>query len=440
MATRVSNPSRPLDVAVVGGGVAGLVTATLAARSGLRVALWEKAHELGGRAASRTRDGVVFNMGPHALYRAGEGVRVLAELDISTAGGVPGVNGGYALYGGKRHTLPGGLVSLLTTRLFGVPGKLEAARLLGTLARVETAPLASVPLREWLATTVRDPRARRFLGALFRVATYAADEAQSAGAAIEQLRRALAKGVTYLDGGWQTIVDRLGVAAAAAGVEVVTGRRVDAVEPTDGGWRIRLAGGASRAAVAAVVAGAPSDAAAVVHGAVRATLERWAAAARPVRAACLDLALSRLPAPRALFALGVDQRVYLSVHSAVARLAPPGVASVQVAKYLDAERDGDPSADERELEGVLDLVQPGWRDVVLQRRYLPRMVVTNALVTAEAGGLAGRPGPAVAGAEGLYVVGDWVGPEGMLVDASLASARRAALLLARDASARSAAA
>jgi hypothetical protein len=29
----------------------------------------------------------------------------------------------------------------------------------------------------------------------------------------------------------------------------------------------------------------------------------------------------------------------------------------------------------------------------------------------------------------LYVVGDWVGPEGMLVDAALASARRAAAAL-----------
>jgi pyruvate/2-oxoglutarate dehydrogenase complex dihydrolipoamide dehydrogenase (E3) component len=31
---------------------------------------------------------------------------------------------------------------------------------------------------------------------------------------------------------------------------------------------------------------------------------------------------------------------------------------------------------------------------------------------------------------GLYVVGDWVGAEGLLVDASLASARRAAELIA----------
>jgi hypothetical protein len=53
-------------------------------------------------------------------------------------------------------------------------------------------------------------------------------------------------------------------------------------------------------------------------------------------------------------------------------------------------------------------------------------------VTARGGGLAGRPGPAVQGAAGLYVAGDWVGADGMLVDASFASARRAAELCLRD--------
>jgi hypothetical protein len=36
----------------------------------------------------------------------------------------------------------------------------------------------------------------------------------------------------------------------------------------------------------------------------------------------------------------------------------------------------------------------------------------------------------VPGAEGIYVAGDWVGPEALLADASLASARRAAAAVA----------
>jgi hypothetical protein len=47
--------------------------------------------------------------------------------------------------------------------------------------------------------------------------------------------------------------------------------------------------------------------------------------------------------------------------------------------------------------------------------------VTHALVTPE-----GRPSCVQ---DGAYIVGDWVGDEGMLADASLASARRAAALI-----------
>ncbi|HEV8324571.1 MAG TPA: NAD(P)/FAD-dependent oxidoreductase, partial [Myxococcota bacterium] len=60
------------------------------------------------------------------------------------------------------------------------------------------------------------------------------------------------------------------------------------------------------------------------------------------------------------------------------------------------------------------------------RRFLPHLVVSHALCTASAGGAAGRPGPAVPDVDGLCVAGDWVGAEGLLAEAALASARDAA--------------
>jgi len=78
-------------------------------------------------------------------------------------------------------------------------------------------------------------------------------------------------------------------------------------------------------------------------------------------------------------------------------------------------------------------MQPGWRQVLVARRFEPHLIVSNALVTAAQGGTEGRPGPAVPDMPGLYIAGDWVGPEGMLGDATLASARRAAkLILAQE--------
>jgi hypothetical protein len=57
------------------------------------------------------------------------------------------------------------------------------------------------------------------------------------------------------------------------------------------------------------------------------------------------------------------------------------------------------------------------------------MTVSNAIVTAAQGGQKGRPGPEVPNIPGLYVAGDWVGPDGLLSDAALASAREAARLI-----------
>jgi hypothetical protein len=80
-------------------------------------------------------------------------------------------------------------------------------------------------------------------------------------------------------------------------------------------------------------------------------------------------------------------------------------------------------ADLRELEGMLDIVQPGWRELEAGRQFLPEMIVTTAVPRSDRGGIPGRPGPAVPGAEGVLVAGDWVGPTGWLTNATLGSAR-----------------
>jgi hypothetical protein len=70
------------------------------------------------------------------------------------------------------------------------------------------------------------------------------------------------------------------------------------------------------------------------------------------------------------------------------------------------------------------------------RVFLPRIEAVGALPTAASGGFAGRPGVEVPHLAGLYLAGDWVGPEGFLADASLASAREAARLALRTPTAR----
>lgn len=423
----MSSNEQNADVIVIGGGVAGLAAAALIARSRRTVRLLEQSHALGGRAQTKQQDGFHLNIGPHALYRGGRGIEILRELGVEPRGRVPSVSGAFAIKNGVKHTFPAGAVSLLTTSLFGLSAKLEAARLLASIGRIDGNRFMDISLRQWLDRTLSHGEVKEFVLAAFRVATYTnAPDFVSAGVAIEQLKKAFDTSVLYLDGGWQTLVEGLREAAVRAGAVIETGAKAESVTRSATGEveGVRLGYGRAIKAAIVIIASSPSAAARLVEDAERTSLALWADQAIPVKAACLDVALNRLPIPKATFALGMDRPLYLSVHSSTAQLAPEGSALIQTAKYLSPE-DGDSAETvEDELEGLLDLVQPGWREVVVHRRFLPDMIVMNAMPLASRGGM--RPGSRVADVPGLFVAGDWVGKEGLLVDASLASAKEAA--------------
>ncbi len=429
-------------VLIVGGGLAGLTAANFLAQAGREVMLFEKSHALGGRAATTSKNGIHFNLGPHALYRSGQAYKILRELNVQFRGAYPKADGSLAIVGGRKHALPSGALTLLTTSLFGgslsgLSAKFEAARLLAALPKVNPQTIDHLAVREWLDREFRHLDVRRLMQAFFRLGSYANDpERQSAGAALAQFQMALKEAVLYLDGGWQTLVEGLRAKAEAAGVKIRSGVRVAKVEhdpQTSRVLGVRLADGTMHAASSVIVAASPKETCDLIEGGEKTALGEWARKAIPVKAAALDIALERLPQPQSNFALGIDRPLYLSVHSAAAKLAPPGNAVIHVAMYLESGNEANPKAIQHELEELLDLVQPGWQSLVIDRRFLPAMTVSHALTTAEQGGNTGRPGPEVPGIEGLYIAGDWVGTEGLLADASVASGKLAAELVASQA-------
>ena len=446
-------------VVIVGGGIAGLAASIYLARGGKTVTIFEKRRQLGGRAVTHIRHGFRFNLGPHAVYQGGAATQVFRELCVPVRGGTP-VRGGAALLDGERHRLPASLWSILTTSLIGAGAKLETARLLLRIKRIDPKPYAAMTVRQWLDREVRDASLRRLMEAYVRLATYSnAPDELSAAAALRQLKLVL-RGVLYVDEGWQKLVDGLHSHAVAAGVNFVNSSRVVRVDCDDRVRGVELGGLEIEDRNDTLSIAVPEIPPEGVHGtrlpADTVLLAVDPAAARelagdavagngftPVTATCLDVALSRLPEPDATFALGIDQPLYFSVHSAWAQLTPLGGALIHTAKYrrtplpaVDDELDptdrrrraGDSAADEAELESLLDLMQPGWRDVLVHRRFLPSMTVMNALPRPAAA----RPSPATS-IRGLYLAGDWVGEGGMLSDAALSSARAAAREILADA-------
>ena len=428
------------DVVVIGGGLAGLAAAAQIGRGGAKVALLERAGELGGRARTQREHGYALNLGPHALYRGGAAERVLRRLAVPYRAPKAVVSGAAVWTGGGLASLPASPGALLLDGSRSWATKLGLGRFLTRLAlgartRLAGEQPAELSVGEWLRAEVADDEARALAAALIRLATYAhPPERLAASAAARQLAAATFSGVGYVDGGWRVLVDGLRARAEAAGVALRPGRRALAVEFGDGGVEAVRTEEGPLAARAVVLAVSPDVARSLLPADVAARLHGVGAA--PARAAALDLGLAELPRPELGFVVGVDQPLYFSVHTRVAQLAPPGHHVVHVARYLAPEERPAPDVVEAELEAFLEAVQPGWRAHVRARRFLPRLTVMQQLPLAESGGLAGRPGCDALGVPGVLLAGDWVGNEGLLADASFASAEAAAALaLARVGSA-----
>ena len=404
-----SDTTTRTDVVVVGAGIAGLVAARRVADAGLDVVLVDPS-EPGGRGRTDRRGDVLFNRGPHALYLGGPAHRTLEALGVPLDGGAPGRSGA-AVYRDRVSLLPQGLGSMVRTDLLSPRGKLAAGTLLARFGRIRAAELAGVSFADWLDGLDLPSDARAAVEMLSRVSTYTnAPELASADMVVGQMQMAMRLGVRYLDGGWQRMVDVL-----AAGRTVVHGSAV-AARGDATGVEVFLADERRIGASAAVLAAGTPEAASAL-------LSQPFATGPAVHAACLDLATS--VAPRMSLLLGMDEPLYLSAHTPSARLAPDGVHVVHAARYLAPGDDGDPVA--RRAELAAHAARAGLTaDTVIDSRYLHRMTVVGAMAVARDGGLPGRIAVDAPFERNVFLAGDWVGPVGHLLDASVASADDAA--------------
>lgn len=398
------------DVIVIGGGLAGLAAGATAASGGAGVVVLE-AHQPGGRARTSERGGFTFNMGAHALYRSGPGAAVLRALGVDPTGSPPPLRRYRAQRAGRLHLLPTGAGSLLRTGAAGPRAKAQLAGLLARLPRMDASRLAGTSVATWLGDQDLRPDAEALVRALVRLSTYVADTGSfGADAAVSQLQAAGTGGVLYLDGGWAPLYGAL-----ADRCEVRAGTAVTAIEPAAGRVEVVTADGRLVGRQVVVAAGSPAAARALLPDD-----PGWGDLGEPATAACLDVGVRRVPSPG--YVLGLDVPLYGTTQGPpAAGQAPAGGAAVGVVRY------GARSAaeDRPELEAVLGPMGVAEGDVVTAR-FLARMVVTGTIPRAELGGLAGRPGVGATGTPGLWLAGDWVGPDDQLGGAALASGHAAA--------------
>lgn len=413
---------RSIDIAVIGGGLAGLSAAAYLARAGRKVALFDKGSDVGGRATSERKEGAWCNLGPHALYESGAASEVLRELGIPFSGKGPSPLQVQLRLNGKNESL----WSFFFRKLNG-PGKKEFISFFLSMNKVDTHSLRGISAMEWVQSRFRQPLVRSFILSMVRLSTYNANpDLLRADAAIRQVQLAN-RGVMYVDGGWQTLVSGLKQRVLEWGGSIETGSKVEELLCESGRVKaMRLAQGTHIDISAAIVASGPREASQLIkRNQALPTLSAWAEQLIPVHASCLDLVLRRMPNPKISFTLGVDEPIYFSNHSAAAQLSDNGNSIVHLLKYQTSGVSTDAMEDRAQLEKLMDSLQPGWRKEVVFSRFLPHMAVCHGFPQVK-GLTMQQPQSTVPEMKGLFVAGDWIHTKGLLADAAAGSGKQAA--------------
>jgi thioredoxin reductase len=77
-----------------------------------------------------------------------------------------------------------------------------------------------------------------------------------------------------------------------------------------------------------------------------------------------------------------------------------------------------------ELEQFLETLQPGWKDYVMESRFLPNMIVNQRLPLVDHEQHFQRSETNI---PGLYIAGDWTSPDYILSEGAAFSGKQAAI-------------
>jgi glycine/D-amino acid oxidase-like deaminating enzyme len=402
-----------LDVVVVGAGLAGLTAAQLARRAGATVTLLD-GNPPGGRARSFVRNGFIFNTGPRALYKGGAGQAVLDRLGVLRPGGKPPISHTKFLTHDKLVVAPVSARGFMFTPTLSGKSKAAVGKVFGSLPRAKPDSFAALSVLDWFSDLGLAPDAQAVLGSVIRLGTYCADlHMLSADAAIVALQ-ASARGVLYLNGGWQALVDQL-----TPGLDIRRDRAVSVHSDNTHAEVTTQTGQVLRTRTVIIAASSPQAA----QGLLQSTLKPHGPA---VEASCLNVGSARKPDP--VIVLGLDEPVYMSTHGIVANLVTDNRPGIVVHAMRYRSIDG-PNPDHHATRDQLtQLVATAGIDThdIFESEYLHAMTVCSAIPTPALGGMAGRISVDGTGHQNVFLAGDYVGSSGTLVDASFSSAALAA--------------
>ncbi|MFL0403035.1 phytoene desaturase family protein [Bacillus nitratireducens] len=416
---------RKFDVAIVGGGLAGLTASIYLAKAGRKVIVLEKSSRFGGRGMTVNKNGICMDLGAHALYRGGAAFLTFNELGLNLPGGMPSTKA-HGIWKGDVFTIPTDFRSILSTPLLSWSAKVQFSRLMIHLGKLDVGKVQKMSLSTWAENEIKDPMVRNIFYALCRTTTYTfAPTIQLASSVLKQIQLSMKEGVFYVDGGWETIITKLRDMANNVGVQFSANKHVLEIEHYEDKQRIHCFDDELFEVGTVIVTTPPKEACKIIKGAERTSLYRWSKQSVPVTVAALDIGLRRLTNPTHQFALGLDQPIFFTNQSRAAKLSEDGSIVVSLIKYhnplLGINHFHD---DQEQLENTMELLHPNWKREVVAKQYLPKITVVHDFPHIDR---VEKPGPNIPEMPGVYVAGDWAGHDEILADAAVASGKRAAL-------------
>lgn len=416
------------DVVIIGGGLAGYVAANYLGKTSLNVLLLEKGSKVGGRARTDVSKEQYFNMGPHALYKKGKAKPILDELGVDLSGESPKLSG-VVVQENEEYQAPFSPGGLFSTKLLKFQDRFKWINVFTRLNKINADELAGMTYKEWVQEEVEDEMIQQLLFVFARIATYShAPEKVSAKVVVTHLKRVMG-GVLYLDDGWQKMIDQLHNKAVLSGVQVQKKANVIHIESLEvGKQRIKLSNGEEIKTNRIIYTGAPYDLKKIspITDALHNSIKNM----EPIKAATLDVALTKLPYSKRKFGMGLSEPFYYSVHSSYGHLSKDGQSAVlHVLKYLHPDEDLDVNQVKGELEMFMEKMQPGWKNYEITSRYLPTMTVNQRVPLPKDDGT--FRSARIKGTD-MYIAGDWTCDDSMLSEAAISSGKRAAEEILHD--------
>ncbi|QFF98477.1 NAD(P)/FAD-dependent oxidoreductase [Psychrobacillus glaciei] len=412
------------DVIIVGGGIAGFVAANFLAKTDLSILILEKGKIVGGRSRTDRIREQYFNLGPHALYKKGKAKSILEELDVQLKGKPPKL-GGILVEKNMEYAAPFTPLGLFTTSLLNWKERIEWARVLMKVISINTEKLAQQTFEQWVQQTAGSEKVQSLLYLLGRLATYChAPEKASAKLMVSNMKIAMG-GVLYLDGGWQTIIDQLHKKAVISGVQVKSRTVVKQIESVEHDYfNLVLANDEEIHGKYVICTTGPHELIKMLGEKINLPQREFFSQITTVRGATLDVALTQLPNPKRLFAMGITDPFYFSVHSNYARLSYDAKSSIlHVFKYHYPDEPIEGKKVRNELELFLEKLQPGWQKHVITSRFIPQITVNQRLPQIGDEQKLSRFKTEI---PGLYIAGDWASLDSILSVGAVSSGKQAA--------------